>query len=277
MRTTDGPAPKLKAPPGATDCHIHIYYPGVPSAPGGPPVPEPATPEDYRQLMARLGLERVIVTQSNAFQGDNTCTLRALEEFGDIARGVVAVTPETTEAELARWHERGARGARIMDLGGAARLDVAQAVAEKVKPFGWHLMVQFDGRDFERHEAALTALPVPFILDHVGKFLEPVAPDSPAMDAFLRVLKREDTWAKLCAGYETSKLADWSDVGAMAARIVEAVPDRLLWGSNWPHVGVKPGTAPDDARLLDLMLDWVPDETTRNRMLVDTPAALYGF
>ncbi|SMF76047.1 D-galactarolactone isomerase [Tistlia consotensis] len=280
-RPLAGRAPRLQTPPGATDTHMHIYTRRHAGRPGGPPPPaQEATVADYRRIQQWLGLQRVVVVQGNAYQADNACLVEALGELGPCARGVAVVTPETGAAELERLTAAGVRGARIMNLpGGAVGLDRIAAVSERVRPFGWHLIVQFDGRDFLAHEAALTALPGPYVVDHIGKFLEPVPPEHPAFQGLLRLVGRGDVYVKLAAPYETSRRGGplYEDVGRLARALVAAAPDRLLWGSNWPHVGVPRERYPDDAELLDVLLDWAPDEALRRRILVDNPARLYGF
>jgi len=279
-RPLSGPAPKLKAPPGAVDTHIHIFLEGHGGQPGGPPLPPPATVEDYRRVQRRLGLERAVVVQSNAYQLDNACLLESLRRFGGTARGIAAVAPEADEASLERMHALGVRGARIMDLpGGAVGLDRMEAVAARVRPLGWHVIVQLDGRLLPDHEAALRRLEGPYIIDHVGKFLEPVAPDHAAFLCLQRLVGRGNCWVKLSAADETSRTGAplYDDVGRLAKALAAQAPERLLWASNWPHVGVPRSAYPDDAAQLDLLLDWVPDETTRRQILVDNPAAFYGF
>lgn len=279
-RPLSGRAPKLKTPPGTVDTHMHIFLDRHAGQPGGPPPPEEASVADYRRFQQWLGLERVVVVQSNAYQLDNACLTDALGELGADARGIAAVTPETPEAELERLSAAGVRGARIMDLpGGAVGLDRMEAVAARVAPFGWHLIVQLDGRRLPEHEAALARLPLDYTIDHVGKFLEPVAPDDPAFRALLRLVGRGNCYVKLSAPYETSKTGAplYEDVGRLAKALVAAAPERMLWASNWPHVGVPRARYPDDVGLLDLLLDWAPNEALRRRILVDNPSRLYGF
>lgn len=279
-RPLSGPAPKLTPPPGAVDCHIHVFMEGFEAQPGGPAVAELATVENYRAVQKRLGLERAVVTQPNAYQFDNGATLAALDLFGpDVARGVVAVAEAMTVADLEAMHAKGARGARIMDLpGGAtpiARLEPVERLAREV---GWHLMVQFDGQKLDALLPALAAIEIPFIIDHIGKFLEPVPPDDARVDAILRLLDRGDVWFKICGAYETSRTGapDFADVAPLAKRVIAHAPERILWGSNWPHVGAPRTAYPDDAELLDILIDWATPEQ-RRRALVDNPAELYGF
>lgn len=279
-RPLDGPVPRLEVPRGATDCHIHVYLDGYAPQPGGPPIAELATPDDYAVVQRRLGLERVVITQSNAYQFDNGATIAGLQAIGpETARGVVVVGPGTTEAELAEYHALGVRGARIMNLpGGAVDLDGMPEVEARVRAFGWHLMVQFDGRDIERHRPALEAIQTDYIIDHSGKFLEPVAANDARMDMLLRLIDRGNAWFKVAGLYETSRRGapDFADVAPIARRVIEHAPERVIWGSNWPHVGVAREDYPDDAVLLDNLAD-LADEATRRRILVDNPAVLYGF
>jgi len=282
-RPLTGPAPKLVAPAGATDCHMHIFAEGFDSQPGGPPIAQLATVEDYRVVQRRLGLERVIVTQPNAYQFDNGAVLAALDSFGpDTARGIIAVSPDMTADDLAPLNDRGVRGARIMNLPGGATPIAAMAPVEALaREMGWSLIVQFDGREIEDHLAALEAIQAPYVIDHFAKFLEPVPADDARVDTVLRLLDRGNAWYKLCAPYETSRSGPplYDDVAAIAARVIAHAPERVVWGSNWPHVSVKPDAEdyPDEAMLLDALLEWLPDDAARHRVLVDNPAELYGF
>lgn len=279
-RPLDGPPPRLVAPPGATDCHMHLYLPGFAAQPGGPGIAELATVEDYRRVQARLGLERVVVTQSNAYQLDNGALLEALGQLGsEAARGVAAVAPGTAETTLRDWHAQGVRGARIMNLpGGAVTHADMLAVERLIRPLGWHLMVQFNGQHLDDYLDGLQRLEGDYIIDHIGKFMPPVPADDRRVDAILRLLDRGNAWFKLCGGYETSTVGGprYEDVGAIAWRVVAHAPERVVWGSNWPHVGVPRERYPDDAEQLDVLLGWAGPEA-RRRILVDNPAALYGF
>ncbi len=279
-RPLEGPAPKLKAPPGAIDCHTHFFMPGFRSQPGGPPIAELATPADYAVLQERLGLERVVIAQANAYQCDNGSTLEALRQFGpDKARAVVAVSQDTTETEIRRMHELGACGARIMNLpGGATPISGLKKVEEKVRDFGWHLMVQFDGREIENHFDLLKSIETRYMIDHIAKFLEPVPAADPRVDRIIELIDRGNCWFKIAGAYETSKTGapDFEDVGAIAKRVISHAPERIVWASNWPHVGVPRERYPDDAVLLDNLLSWATEEQ-RNRILIDNPAKFYRF
>lgn len=279
-RPLTGPAPRLKAPAGATDCHVHVFLPGFEAQPGGPQIAELATVDNYRALQQWLGLDRVVLTQPNAYQTDNRALLTALDQLGpDVARAIAVVTPETTQAELKQWHDQGVRGARIMQLpGGAVGIDRMLAVEQVIREMDWHLMVQFNGRDLPQYLDELHKIEGRYIIDHIGKFIDPVPADDARVDEILRLLDKGNAWFKVCGAYETSLTGgpDFADVAPLAKRVIEHAPERILWGSNWPHVGVQRSQYPSDAEQLDVLLDWA-DEPTRQKILVDNPTALYGF
>ena len=273
-------APKLATPAGASDTHMHIYDTRFPSAPGGPALPGHFPVEAYQAVQKRLGLARTVVVQPNAYVDDNSCTLDAIAKLGAGARGVGVVKPGVTDAELDRLTRGGIRAIRFMTLpGGALGWDVMDELAARVQSFGWHSIVQLDGRTLPDHVAQIRRLPGKFIVDHVGKFLEPVPPSHPAFKALLGLLDTDRCWVKLSAPYEVSKSGGprYEDVGALAKELVKAAPQRMLWASNWPHPSVPAERRPDDADLLDLLLEWAPDDATRRMILVDNPAALYNW
>jgi len=279
-RILTGEPPRLKAPAGTCDTHMHFYNSNYAALPGTP-LPADAAVEDYRQVMRWLGIDRTVIVQPNAYGDDNRLTMDSVAALGaDVARAVVVVKPGVSDEQLDALTKGGARGARIMALhGGTVGLDQLDAVAAKILPFGWHPIVQIDGRNFPDHEAQLLALPGTFVIDHVGKFLEPVAPDHPSFKSLLRLLDTGRCYVKISAPYETSKTGGpaYADVAALAKALIRAAPDRMLWASNWPHAQAAKFGYPNDATLLDLLLDWAPDETAIRKMLVDNPARLYGF
>lgn len=279
VRTLTGPKPKLQMPAGTCDTHIHFYdsrYAAVP----GTPTPPDASVADYRQVMDWLGIGRAVVVQPNAYGDDNRLTLDAVAQLGTDARAVVVVKPGTSDAELERLTRAGARGLRVMALlGGTLGLDLLEEMAARVHPFGWHVLVQLDGRDLPQHEATIRRLPCNVVIDHIGKFLEPVPADHPSFRCLLRLVETGRVWVKLAAAYETSKTGApaYADVGVLARALVKAAPERMIWASNWPHAQAHRFGYPDDAALLDLLLDWAPDAADRRKILADNPAELYGF
>jgi D-galactarolactone isomerase len=158
--------------------------------------------------------------------------------------------------------------------------DLLEPMAARLAHFGWHVQFQMDGRDFETREALLKRLPCTLVIEHVGKFLEPVPVHHPGFQSLLRLVDTGRVWVKLSGAYMMSKLGPplYEDIGVLAKALVKRAPERMVWASNWPHPssGASP-EKPDEAVLLDLMLDWAPDTATRNRILADNPAKLYGF
>lgn len=270
--------PKLKAPPGACDCHIHIYENGYPLAPTATFKPPPAPVSEYREIQQALGLERVVVVQPTAYGFDNACTLHAMKQLGAGARGVSIIRPETEDSEIERQTRAGVRGVRYFMLpGGVLGWETLDAMAAKIKPFGWYINLQLDGRELPKHMDQLKKLPVPLMIDHTGKFLEPVPPEHEAFRSLLKLLDTGKVWAKVAAPYETSKAGKphYEDVGALAKALIKANPDRVVWASNWPHPNQNP--RPSSAAMLDLLLEWADSDAARKKILVDNPARLFGF
>ena len=274
--------PRLKAPPGACDTHMHFYEDRFPIAPTATLRPPQATVSDYRRMQQRLGLARTVIVQPSTYGADNRCTLDAIAALGESARGVAVVDTSVSDAELDRLTKGGIRGIRfhmVKGGGGVLPWEILEPMAARVHRFGWHVQLQLDGRDLPEYEARLKRLPGTLVVDHVGKFLEPVTVDHPGFRALARLVEGGRTWVKLSAAYEVSKKGPphYDDVGVLAKALVKLAPERMVWASNWPHPSVPKDRAPDDAVLLDTLLDWAPDDATRRRILADNPAELYGF
>lgn len=271
-------APRLQAPPGACDTHMHIYDARYAFAPAALIKPPPAPLAAYRKMQQQLGLARVVVVQPSGYGFDNSCTLDAVAALGASARCVVVPRPDVRVAELKRLHAAGARGVRYFMLpSGVLPWDTLEAMAARIAPLGWNLNLQLDGRDLAQHEAMLSRLPCTLVIDHNGKFLVPVGTDHPGFRTLLKLLDGGRCYVKLSAPYETSKLGPphYADVGVLAKALVRANPERCLWASNWPHPNQNP--QPSSAAMLDLLLEWADDQATRHKILVDNPARLYGF
>ena len=281
MQSDNAATPKLKAPPGTCDTHMHIYDQRFPKAPTAKILHGDALVPDYKKVCQRLGIERTVVVQPNAYGADNRCTLAAMAELGkDAARGIAVVEPGVTDEELDRLTKLGIRGIRFfMLVGGPLTWDMLEDMSARVGNFGWHVQLQLDGRELPEREALIKRVKGTLVIDHVGKFLEPVPVDHPAFAVLRRLLDNGRTWVKLSAPYEVSKSGPpfFDDVGALAKIIAAQAPDRMVWASNWPHPTPPVDQKPDDAMLLDLLLDWVPDEAARHKVLVDNPAKLYGY
>jgi D-galactarolactone isomerase len=279
VRTLTGAPPLLKAPAGTCDTHIHFYRDGAPALPGTLNPPQ-ATVADYRQVMQRLGIARAVVVQPNAYGDDNSVIMDAVRALGDRGRAAVVVKPGIDDAALEALTRGGARAIRFMNLhGGTLTLDALEEMAPRVKPFGWSAVVQLDGTTLPDYEARLKRMPVNYVIDHCGKFLSPVMPEDEAFRCLLRLVETGKCWVKVAAAYEFSKdgAPHFEDVGRLMRVLIRAAPERVIWATNWPHAAAAKVGYPDDAALLDLLLDWTPDDATRAKILADNPAELYGF
>lgn len=273
-------APRLKAPPGTCDTHMHIYDRRFPAAATAKILHGDALVPAYQAMCRRLGIERTVVVQPTAYGTDNRCTLEAMAALGPGARGVAVLDEHVTDAELERLTALGMRGVRFFMLpGGALPWEILETMAERVRGFGWHVQLQLDGRELPERESLLRRLKGTLVIDHVGKFLEPVPPDHPAFACLRRLLANGRTWVKLSAPYEVSKSGPpfYDDVGRLAKILAADAPERMVWATNWPHPTWRGADKPDDATLLDMLLDWVPDEAARRKVLADNPARLYGY
>ncbi len=274
--------PRTRLPLGACDCHMHVYgdqgrYPSDPSSPYRP-VPG-GTIDAYRALQRLLGLSRTVVVQASAYGADNRCMLDAMAAMGQAARGVAIIEEDATDAEIARLHALGVRGLRYFMLveGPLSWASLPRMAARVHALAGWHIQMQMDGRFLHEREMELAKLPGDLVIDHNGKFLEPVGPDHPGFRALRRLLDKGRTWVKVSGVYETSREGPpaYSDVSWIARTLIADYPERCVWATNWPHPS-KPGDPPDDSQLVDLLASWC-DDAALGRLLVDNPARLYGF
>ncbi|MDE3121674.1 MAG: amidohydrolase family protein [Paracoccaceae bacterium] len=281
-RRYDGAPPRTPLPAGAVDCQMHMYLPGFPAQMGGPGLPLLPLPDAdaYRRVMRWLGIDRVIITQANAHQRDNANLLACLAAMGDCARGVAVISDRTGEAELAALDAAGIVGARVMDLpGGAVGLGQIAEVDARAHAMGWMMAVQFDGSDILDHEPMLAGLKSRWVLDHHGKFFRGITPDGPEMAALKRLIDSGRVWYKIAGCYESSRSGgpDYEDVAAITREVARYAPERIVWGTNWPHnLARTEADYPDEAALADLTLGWLPDDRARHLALVDNPEALYG-
>lgn len=283
VRPTSGRKPSFLLPEGTVDTQMHMYLPGFPSLPGGPGLPAGAlpTPDQYCAFMDWLGIDRVIITQGNAQQRDNGNTVACLEAMGDLARGVAAVGPDVSDSELDALGAAGVLGLRIMDLpGGATDLSALEILDAKAAARGWMLAVQFDGSNILEHEPRLAKLQSRWVLDHHGKFFCGITPDSPHVAAVKRLIDAGKCWFKFAGVYESSKSGgpDYEDVAAIARLIAGYAPQRIVWGTNWPHnLAKEQQDYPDDISLLETVLGWLPDDQGRHLALVDNPEELFNL
>ena len=233
----------------------------------------------YRKVQQALGLQRAVLVQPTGYGVDNSCLLDALAQMGDAARGIAVVPPEVSDAELVRLDAAGVRGIRFMLLGapGPLRWEHLAPLAERIASLRWTVNLQFDGREMAQRKALIDSLPGKVVIDHIGRYVEPVPVNDPSFKALQAVLDRPRRWVKLSGPYETSKSGPpgYDDVSALARALAVSHPERCLWASNWPHPNRNP--VPDNGALWALFSDWVPDAKQREAMLVENASAAYGF
>lgn len=277
----DAPA-TLALPPGAVDCHHHIYDGRFPVDARATLRPADATVDDYRLLQARLGTARSVVVQPSTYGTDNSCLLDALERLGPGARGIAVLDSTVDRAELDRLHAAGVRGVRFnLSRPAGAPIEDMEALARAIAPLGWHVQIHALADALLPAIDRLHRLPVPVVIDHLGRLPQPGGIAHPAFSALRRMVDLGNTWVKLSGVYHDSRSGapDYADAAEVLRAWAEAAPERTLWGTDWPHTAAMAGEKPmpDDARMLDLMGDWVPDAARRQRILVDNPVAFYGF
>ncbi len=261
----------------ACDTHMHVYDGAYPAAPAATLHPPDAGLADYAEVQAALGTERTVVVQPTTYGLDNTLHLATMAALGDDARGVMVIDASVEGDELRRLTDLGVRGARFHLLpGGAVGRDQLEPVAARIAPYGWHIQLQLDGHELAAELDRLRRLPCPLVIDHVGRFMPPTAPDSSAFAALLALVD-DGAHVKLSAPYESAPEPThrYETVTSCVDELVRRASDRLLWASNWPHPGQADPPSVDD--LLRLRQRWLPTDELRHAVLVDNPAALYDF
>jgi 2-pyrone-4,6-dicarboxylate lactonase len=274
--------PKVVLPPDTCDTHAHIFGPVSRYAwsPARGYTPPDALPAAYEHLHRTLGVTRAVITQPSVYGTENAATLDYVSADLDRRRAVVSVDADVTDATLQVLHDRGARGIRvnIADPGGNPfrSFSELQRVAERLKAMDWHIELLLHVHEADLAE--LRRLPVDISIGHFGYMPASLGVDHPKYRAFLDLVGEGRCWVKLTGPYRitTRRQLPYDDTVAFANALVERRPDRLLWGTDWPHP-MCPVPMPNDGTMADMLLDWVPDETVRRRILVDNPATLYGF
>ena len=274
------PAPSWKAPPLSCDCHFHVFgpYDRFPLDAGRHYDPQAALIPQYLRVAEALGIERMVIVQPSVYGTDNRCSLDAAAQFGlDRARVVAVVDPDIDDAALRQLHEAGTRGVRFNSVSGNGMPQEAiERLARRIAPLGWHMQVFTDGQQLPDLAPRLAALPVDVVIDHMGGVRTEDGIDAPGFQALLRLVGSGRGWVKLC-GYRISSAGPpYADIAPFARALLDAAPERCVWGTDWPH----PSQAlwmPEDGALFDLLGAWAPGEAERRRVLVDNPARLYGF
>jgi len=275
--------PAFTLPAGATDCHVHVYGPSsqyLVAQTRAFDVPE-ATPQTLAKVLDTLGVGRVVLVQPSGYGLDNQRHLDAIDEMGRPARVIVSLRADVSDAELKTLNDRGVRGVRYtIGHAGAAPLAEMPMLAKRIAAYGWHVQLHVmddgGGSPLTEMENTLRGLPTDVVIDHLGSVRPDRGIHQPDFETLLRLLNEGRCWVKLSGAYRVSASPPYGDMVPFVQELVAARLDRLVWGSDWPHVSFK-GTMPNTADILDQMATWVPDETQRNQILVDNPAQLYSF
>ncbi len=275
--------PRYQLPANACDSHCHVFGPGkvFPYAPGRKYTPPDAPKEKLAKLHTKLGIERAVIVQASCHGTDNTAMLDAIASSGGRYRGVCNARNAFSDDEFERLHESGIRGVRfnfVKHLGGAPDLDRMRSIVARVAPLGWHVEWHFDAGDMLEYDHLFDEMPLPIVLDHMARV--PVA-DGLDQAPFQALLKKfssnENLWVKISCSERISITGPpFEDAVPFARALVEAAPDRAIWGTDWPHPNIA-GTMPNDGDLVDLIPRIIKDEATRQQVLVDNPARLFGF
>lgn len=270
--------PRFMMPALACDCHHHIYDRRYPAHPSATLLPDDATVADYRLLQRRLGLQRNVIVQPSTYGVDNRLLVDSLQAFAGAARGVAVVDTRVTDAELRALHVAGVRGVRFnLSFLVGITADMMEPLAERIAPLGWHLQVNGTADKLLSMADVLQRLACPVVFDHMGQLPQPHGTDHPAFALYARMLSTGRAWFKLSGAYITSKHPDLADSGTVARALIALAPERMVWGSDWPHPTKKANEKPDDAALLDKLAEWAPSVALRQKILIDNPTVLYGF
>jgi predicted TIM-barrel fold metal-dependent hydrolase len=294
-----GTAPRsnfaLLLPPGACDCHVHVIgsthdYPMVPERHY---TPGTASVGDLRQHLARNGLARTVIIQPSFYGTDNSCMLQALRQLQGAGRGVAVLDASASDAELRALHAQGIRGLRLnVESSGTGDTQAVSSAlqywADRIAALGWHLQIYAALDALHTINPVLQQLRVPIVLDHFAMVQNTTPLDNARAQAVLSLVRSGRAYVKLSAPYriQSSPTLNPDAVERIAARYVQANPERVLWGSDWPHTNREPGKAAHEVSayrsiaptaLLQGIYAWLPSDAFRQQVLVDNPARLYGF
>ncbi|MFF1464357.1 amidohydrolase family protein [Streptomyces sp. NPDC058330] len=284
-----GPSePVFALPPGAVDAHCHVFGPAAefPFAPERKYTPVDASKDDLFALRDHLGVARNVIVQATCHGADNSALVDALLTAGDRARGVATVRPDVSDEELRRLHDAGVRGVRfnfVRRLADAAPTEVLAAVARRVAPLGWHVVLYFEAADLPDLETFFASLPVPLVIDHMGRPDVTRSPDGPEFARFLRFVEANDVLVKVSCPERLTVTGPraldgerhaYRDVVPFARKVVDEFTDRALWGTDWPHPNLK-DHMPDDGLLVDHIPHVATTSARQQALLVDNPMRLY--
>ncbi len=273
--------PDFQLPEGAVDAHCHVFGPAAefPFAPERKYTPCDAGKEQLFALRDHLGFGRNVIVQATCHGKDNRAMVDACRSAGDLARGIASVGPDITEEEISDMHAAGVRGVRfnfVKRLVDATPKEVFLTIADKIKGFGWHIVVYFEAQDLADLEPFLKQLPTTIVVDHMGRPDVAKGVDHPDFQRFIRLMEEnENIWTKVtCPERLSLQGPPYDDVVPLCAEIVRRFPDRVLWGTDWPHPNMK-SHMPDDGALVDFIPRIAATKEQQQKLLVDNPMRLY--
>ncbi len=273
--------PDFVLPKGAVDAHCHVFGPAAefPFAPERKYTPCDAGKDKLYELRDFLGFKRNVIVQATCHGKDNRAMMDACRSAGDLARGIASVGADITEDEIREMHDAGVRGVRfnfVKRLVDATPKDVFLSIAEKIKPFGWHIVVYFEAADLEELVPFLESLPTVMVVDHMGRPDVAKGVDHPDFQRFIKLMAdNENIWSKVtCPERLSLQGPPYDDVVPFCAEIVERFPDRVIWGTDWPHPNMK-SHMPDDGALVDYIPKFARTTEQQQKLLVDNPMRLY--
>ena len=269
--------PRAAVPGNACDCHMHVFDDAFPPAPGAVLAHAPAGLAGYQRVQRRLGLQRHVIVQPSVYGLDNRLLVQTLSSAGPAARGVAVIDDSVNDEVLHELSAQGVVGTRFnLVQRGATHIGMLDAVARRIQAFGWHVQLHLLPDDLLAHQDLIANLPVPVVLDHWGRVASEPSQQLRVARCVERLLGNGNTWVKLSGAYLASHLQPpYADLVVHARNWAAAHPDRLLWGSDWPHA--TEAEKPNDADLLDLLTHWLPDPNVRHQVFVTNPERLYGF
>jgi predicted TIM-barrel fold metal-dependent hydrolase len=277
--------PNIVLPKGAIDTHVHVFESRYALSPDRGYTPPDSTLADLKHLHATLGVDRVVFTQPSIYGTDNSAILDGMNalnaETPDRARAVVAITMDVSDDQLAAWDRIGVRGVRLNtdNKGGMpVTFDKIPELEARIKPFGWHFEWLFPGKDILELMPILEKTTIPMSIGHFAYQPATAGIDAPGFRALLKLVRDGNTWIKISGANRVSAtdLPPYDDVKPMARALIEANPDNVMWGTDWPHPN-KYEVNPNDGDLVNAFGEWVTDETMRRRIMVDNPAKFFRF
>ena len=287
MKTTAPPdpntrKPKFRPPPLACDAHCHIFGPAAkfPFAPDATYHPPDSPFEALQKLHAVLGIERAVIVHASCHGADMRVTLDGIARSNGRYRGTAIIDESYGDKEFQRLHDGGIRGVRfnfVRHLGGRPDMAFFKRTVERVKHMGWHLILHLDASDLVQFDELFKRIPVPMVIDHMGRVKAADGLEQPAFKVLLTWMEHEKFWVKICGAERVSSMGPpFTDAVPFARRLIDAAPERILWGTDWPHPNVGKHM-PNDGDLVDLFAQMAPEPKLQRQILVDNPARLYGF